>query len=128
MSSWQWMIGLFAVVPMVSGCAVSQKLVTPPLYLKDANILYCTAVNLDSTVKIVDINVFDEKGMNRCGAGPYTIEPGHTATQVCNSDLHVDAEPVRYCVFTYEGLGKVIVASGQIDPPKGSAITAVQIP
>ena len=60
---------------------------------------------------------------------------GHTrlsldipATQVCNSDLHVDAEPVRYCVFTYEGRGKVIVASGQIDPPKGSAITAVQIP
>jgi hypothetical protein len=120
--------GTFAAVVSLVGCTGPQKLVTPPLYLKDANILYCTAVNLHRTEKRVDIRVFDERGTSRCGAGPYTLLPGQTAHQVCNSDLHMEPQPVRYCVFTYDGEYGMVVGGAQIDPPKGEAVPALPVP
>lgn len=128
MSTMKLLYGTFITSLLITGCASSQKLVTPPLYLQNARILYCTAVNLHSTEKIVDIQVFDEQGNWRCGAGPWTLAPGHAEFQVCNSDLHIDINPIRYCVFTYHGYPKKVVGSAQIDPPEGEAITAVAVP
>ncbi len=128
MSTMKLLCGMFLTSLFITGCASSQKLVTPPLYLQNANILYCTAVNLHSTDTIVDIQVFDEKGVKRCGIGPRTLAPGKAEYQVCNSDLHLDINPIRYCVFIYNGYPDKIVGSAQIDPPAGEAIPAVAVP
>jgi len=117
-----------AMMAALAGCTSPQKLITPPLYLKDAGILYCTAVNLHSADRTVDIQVYDEQGNQRCGAGPFTLSPGQTVSQVCNSDLHIEEHPVRYCIFTYEGSRGMVVGSAQINPPGGEAVPAHPIP
>ena len=124
----KWIFGSFVTTLFITGCVSSQKLITPPLYLKNADVLYCTAVNLHSTDKTIDIQVFDEQGNYRCGVGPRTLAPGHAEFQVCNSDLHIDTVPIRYCVFTYDGHAGKVIGSAQIDPPEGEAVTAVAVP
>jgi len=128
MANTKWLYGTIVASLILTGCVSSQKLVTPPLYLKNAEVLYCTAVNLHSTDKTIDIRVFDEHGNQRCGAGPRTLAPGRAESQLCNSDLHIDSDPIRYCVFTYDGYAGKVVGSGQIDPPEGEAVTAVPVP
>ena len=119
---------LMLLILTATACVGSHRLTTPPLYLQDAGILYCTAVNLHDMPVTLDINVYDQNGNNRCGAGPWTLDPGHTVYQVCNSDLHIDIDPVRYCIFTYDGERGKIVGSAQIDPPEGEAIPALAVP
>ncbi len=113
---------------LLSACAGQMKLVTPPLYLRNANYLYCTAVNLHDNPVTVDINVLDQEGNKRCGAGPWELDPGHTVFQICNSDISTELEPVRYCIFTYQGEKNKVVGSAQINPPDGSAIPAIAVP
>jgi len=113
---------------LLSACVGPMKLVTPPLYLRNANYLYCTAVNLHDSPVTVDINVLDQEGNKRCGAGPWELDPGHTVFQICNSDISTELQPVRYCIFTYKGEKNKIVGSAQINPPEGSAIPAITVP
>lgn len=126
-SSHYFYIGMFVLSLSMTGCVGHRMLVTPPLYLKNAHIIHCTAVNLNDDPLSIDIKVFDEGGNQRCGVGPSMVAPGHTVAQYCNSDLSLDPQPIRYCVFTYEGEKNKVVGGVQINPPEGEAVPAISI-
>jgi hypothetical protein len=112
----------------------SRRLVTPPLYVEGATIFYCSAANLDSRTLQVDIKVFDQHGTKICGVGSRSIGPGEAQVQMCDSDIGLDFQPIRYCEITYKGRRGLVLGTAQFDVPViatngvGPAVVAVEVP
>ena len=101
-----------------------RSLFTPPLYLPNADLLTCTAVNLSRRPVVVNIIILDNQGVERCGIGEQTLEPGHAAFQPCNSDLSIEEDPIRYCQVMVNGPTRSILVTAQANPPTGPAVSA----
>ena len=106
------------------------RLATPPLLVKGADFLECTAVNLHRYTIEVNIQPFEADGRPVCGRGFQTIGPGEVAEQPCNSDIGSLDLPVRYCVFTYTGRKGLVLgtAQGVYQGVGGPAVAATPVP
>jgi hypothetical protein len=131
-----WGAPLVAAPPGVAGHHGGRptRLVTPPLFVEEAHLFTCSALNLHPFKVVVDIQVFDQTGTQRCGVGPRELAPGEAAVQKCNSDILTEFEPLRYCQILYRGRRGLVLGTAQFDPPSqdnggiGPAVVAVEVP